>query len=71
MLRIEPFTVKDELTAKHRFQYRTLHRSPLFEEIILRVHPLRDLVPATLQHHASARREMNADVRAVNLLFGN
>src|SRR5580704_193201 len=34
-------------------------------------HPFRDFVPTALQLHASAKGEMNADVRAVNLLLHN
>src|SRR5207244_7103168 len=44
---------------------------PLLEEVILRVHALGDFVAAALQHHPSARGEVNPDVRAVELLLND
>ncbi len=54
MFRVKPFTVEDELTADYSFQHRTLYRSPLLEEIVLRMHPFRYFVAAALEHHAPA-----------------
>src|SRR5690348_3189347 len=69
MLCVEPFAVKNELAAQHHFQNRTLYRGPLLEQVVLWMHALSDLVPATLKHHAARSGEMNAYVRAVQLLF--
>src|SRR5262245_59423971 len=59
VLRVKPFAVEDELAAEHRFQHRALHRSPLLEQVVLRVHAFGDLVPATLQHHPTTWSEVN------------
>lgn len=69
VLRVEPFAVEDEPAAEHRLQRGTFHGRPLLEEIVLRVHPLRNLVATALQHHAPARCEVDANVGAVDLLF--
>lgn len=35
------------------------------------MHPFRDFVPATLEHHSAGFGEVDADVCAVELLFGD
>ena len=69
MLRVEPFAIQNETVSKNRFQCRTFHRSPLLEEIVLRMHSLGDLVAAALKDHPPGRVEMNANVCPVNFFF--
>src|SRR5438552_17699015 len=53
MLRVEPFTVKNELAAEHGLQNGTLNRSPLLEQVVLRMHALCNLVPTALEDRKS------------------
>jgi hypothetical protein len=60
-----------ELVAEHRLQHGPFHRSPLLEQVVLRMHALGDLMPAALQHQAAGGGEMNADVGAVQLFLND
>ena len=55
---------EDIAALQHRFQHRAFAHRPLFEQVVLGMHPGRDLVTATLQDYATGRREVDADFRA-------
>jgi len=43
---IHPLAEQNEIASKHLFKHRALHHGPLLEEVVLRMHPLGDKVPA-------------------------
>ncbi len=48
-----------------------LHRRPLLEQVVLRVHSLGDEVPPALQDHLTRICEVDANVRAVDFLLND
>lgn len=71
MPRVDPFSEQYEPALQPFFQHRAFYSSPLFEEIVLRMHSLRDEMASALKGHLPVAGEMNANVRAVNFLFDN
>ena len=66
---IDPFAEEDESILQPLLDDGTLHCRPLLEQVVLRVHSLGDEMSPALEDHLPSRREVNADVRAVDLLF--
>src|SRR5690606_6262816 len=68
---VDPFAEQEESVFQTRLQHMPLRRSPLLEQVVLRVHPLGDEMTPALQNHITGLREVDTDVRAVDLLFND
>ena len=68
---VDPFSEQDEAAFQSLLQYMPLHRRPLLQQVVLRVHPFGDEVAPALQGHLTGVREVDANVRAVNLLLSD
>jgi hypothetical protein len=66
---IHPFTEENIPILQPLFQDKTLNDRPLLEQIVLRVHSLRNQMASALENQLSVRTEVDADVRAVDLLL--
>lgn len=66
---VEPFAEQNEAIGETFLERRPLDDGPLFEQVVLRMHSFRDQVAAALQNHLPRSGEMQANVRAVQLLF--
>jgi hypothetical protein len=68
---VNPLAEEDPPIPQAALQHEAFGPSPLLEQVVLRVHAVADEMAAALQDHVARRREMNADVRAVEFLFDN
>ena len=56
-------------SSSRLLQDGTLDGGPLLEQVVLRVHALGDQVPPALEDHLPVGGEVDADVRAIELLL--
>src|SRR5579863_2740275 len=66
---VNPLTEQNESVLKLLFQQVPLDGRPLLEQIILGVHSLGDEMAPALQSHFAVVREMNSNIRPVDLLL--
>src|SRR5262245_52565311 len=63
---IDPLAKQDKAILQTLLDGVPLHRRLLLEQVVLRMHSLRDEMAATLEDHLAVGREVNADVRPVD-----